>query len=159
MPVSLFALYRRPKGGDEELATFRHRYAEEHMPLVRATPGLRSLVVHRVSHAFQESDLVMIAEMIFDSRADLDAGLESEPMRQAGRNLREIATGGFTLVVVEPEPEALYAHDSALAGLHDAQASDTSGGREPLPDDRATEPGTNPETGGDTNSPRDTGRA
>jgi uncharacterized protein (TIGR02118 family) len=158
MPVSLFALYRRPKGGDEELATFRHRYSSEHMPLVRATPGLRSLVVHRVTHAFQESDLVMIAEMIFDSRADLDAGLESEPMRQAGRNLREIATGGFTLVVVEPEPEALYAHDSSLVGLYEAGASDTGGSREPLPDNRATQPGTGPESGGDTSTPRDTDR-
>jgi uncharacterized protein (TIGR02118 family) len=158
MPVSLFALYRRPKGGDEELATFRQRYATEHVPLVRATPGLRSLVVHRVTHAFQESDLVMIAEMIFDSRAELDAGLESEPMRQAGRNLREIASGGFTLVVVEPEPEALYAHDSSLVGLYDAQAADTAGGREPLPDNRAAEPGTGPETGGDTSIPRDADR-
>lgn len=157
MPVSLFALYRRPDGGEEALQTFRHRYSAEHLPLVRETPGLRSIVVHRVSHAFQETDLVMIAEMVFDTRDDLDAGLSSEAMRNAGRNLREIATGGFTLLVVEPEPEALYAHDSALAGLYDAAHAGEDTGREPLPDNRAAEPGTGPDTGRDTSIPRDAG--
>jgi uncharacterized protein (TIGR02118 family) len=145
MPVSLFALYRRPAGGDEELETFRRRYSEEHLPLVRQTPGLRSLAVHRVTHAFQETDLVMIAEMVFDSRADLDAGLQSEPMRRAGRNLREIATGGSTLVIVEPEPDAAPAEGPASGEQH----------RQPLPDNRANEPGTGPGTGGDTSIPRD----
>lgn len=133
MAVSLFALYRRPTGGEDELETFRKRYADEHMPLVRATPGLRSFVVHRVAHAFQESDLVMIAEMIFDNRAELDAGLQSDAMRQAGRNLRDIATGGFTLLVVEPEPEVLVAHDSTLAGLYE-KASEPAASAEPASD-------------------------
>ncbi len=142
MPVSLFALYRRPTGGEAELETFRKRYAAEHMPLVRDTPGLRSVVVHRVSHAFQESDLVMIAEMIFDNRAELDAGLQSDQMRQAGRNLREIATGGFTLLVLEPELETLHAHDSALAGLYEdpreaPDAADAAGTGSPSEADRA----------------------
>lgn len=135
MPVTLIALYRRPDGGEEALETFRRRYVAEHLPLVRETPGLRSLVVHRVSHAFQESDLVLITEMVFDSRADLDAGLESEPMRQAARNLREIAPSHFTLLAVEPEPEALFAHDSALFGLYDeaGQTSPVEGGAAPDP--------------------------
>lgn len=158
MPVSLFALYRRPSGGEEALDTFRRRYSEEHMPLVRQTPGLRSLVVHRVSHAFQETDLVMIAEMVFDSRAELDSGLESEPMRQAGRNLREIATGGFTLLVVEPETEVLHGHESALAGLYEDRP-DAGEERQPLPDNRATEPGAGPLTGGATSVRRDADRA
>ena len=104
MPVSLLALYRRPDGGDEALERFRRRYAEEHLALVRQTPGLRSIHVQRVTHAFGESDLVLVAEMVFDSRDALDAGLASDPMRRAGRNLREIAPGLSTLVVVEPDP-------------------------------------------------------
>jgi uncharacterized protein (TIGR02118 family) len=104
MPVTLLALYRRPDGGDEALETFRSRYAEEHLPLVRQTPGLRSLTVRRVTRAFGESDLVLVAEMVFDSNDDLDAGLASDAMRRAAKNLREIAPGLSTLVVVEPEP-------------------------------------------------------
>ena len=39
--------------------------------------------------------------MGFDDRAALDAGLASDAMRAAGRNLREIAPGLATLLVLE----------------------------------------------------------
>ena len=39
--------------------------------------------------------------MEFDDRASLDAGLASDAMRAAGRNLREIAPGLATLLVLE----------------------------------------------------------
>ncbi len=166
MPVSLLALYRRPSGGDAELETFRHRYSSDHLPLVRQTPGLRSMQVHRVSHAFQESDLVLVAEMVFDSRAELDAGINSEPMRQAARTLREIAPGGFTLLVLEPEPEALHAHDTMLGNLYeDATPASTTGAegeesRQPMPDNRAAEREATTEARGtpDTSVARDAGR-
>ena len=103
MSVSMMALYSRPDGGEAALATFRRRYAEEHVPLIRSLPGLRTLRVDRVTHAFDETDLVMVAEMVFDSRAELDAALASPEMRAAGRNLREIAPGISTVVVLEPE--------------------------------------------------------
>jgi uncharacterized protein (TIGR02118 family) len=100
--TTLLALYRRPEGGDEALATFERRYAAEHLPLVAQTPGLRSTRVQRVSAALGgETDLVMITAMEFDDRAALDAGLASDAMRAAGRNLREIALGLSTLLVVE----------------------------------------------------------
>ena len=38
--TTLLALYRRPDGGDDALATFLRRYHEEHLPLVAGTPGL-----------------------------------------------------------------------------------------------------------------------
>jgi uncharacterized protein (TIGR02118 family) len=103
MAVTLLALYRRPDGDESALETFRRRYAEEHLPLVRRTPGLRSVNVQRVTHAFGETDLVLVTQMIFDSRDDLEAGLTSDAMRQAGRNLREIAPGLSTLIVIEPD--------------------------------------------------------
>jgi uncharacterized protein (TIGR02118 family) len=100
--TTLLALYRRPDGGDEALATFERRYAAEHLPLVAQTPGLRSTRVQRVRAALGgETDLVMITAMEFDDRASLDAGLASDAMRAAGRNLREIAPGLSTLLVVE----------------------------------------------------------
>lgn len=102
--TTLLALYRRPDGGDEALATFLRRYREEHLPLVAATPGLRTTRVQRVEQALGgETDLVMITTMEFDDRAALDAGLASDAMRQAGRNLREIAPGLATLLVLEQD--------------------------------------------------------
>ena len=92
--TTLLALYRRPEGGDEALAEFERRYAAEHLPLVAATPGLRATKVQRVTEALGgETDLVLVTAMDFDDRAALDAGLASDAMRAAGRNLREIAPG------------------------------------------------------------------
>ena len=100
--TTLLALYRRPDGGDEALSTFLRRYHAEHLPLVAATPGLRSTRVQRVEQALGgDTELVLITAMEFDDRAALDAGLASDAMRQAGRNLREIAPGLSTLLVLE----------------------------------------------------------
>jgi uncharacterized protein (TIGR02118 family) len=100
--TTLLALYRRPEGGDDALATFERRYAAEHLPLVAQTPGLRATRVQRVREALGgETDLVMVTAMDFDDRAALDAGLASDAMRAAGRNLREIAPGLATLLVLE----------------------------------------------------------
>lgn len=100
--TTLLALYRRPDGGPEALAEFERRYATEHLPLVAGTPGLRTTEVRRVSQALgAETDLVLVTTMQFDDRAALDAGLASDAMRAAGRNLREIAPGLATLLVLE----------------------------------------------------------
>lgn len=103
--TTLLATYRRPDGGEDALTTFLRRYHEEHLPLVAMTPGLRATRVQRVAEALGgESDLVMITAMDFDDRAALDAGLASDPMRQAGRNLREIAPGIASFLVLEDDP-------------------------------------------------------
>ena len=100
--TTLLALYRRPDGGPDALAEFERRYFAEHLPLVAQTPGLRSTRVQRVSQALgAETELAMITAMEFDDRAALDAGLASDAMRAAGRNLREIAPGLSTLLVLE----------------------------------------------------------
>lgn len=100
--TTLLALYRRPDGGPDAIETFERRYATEHLPLVAQTPGLRSTRVRRVVEALGgETDLLYIIAMEFDDRAALDAGLGSDAMRAAGRNLREIAPGLATLLVLE----------------------------------------------------------
>jgi uncharacterized protein (TIGR02118 family) len=104
--TTLLALYRRPDGGREGLSTFERRYAAEHLPLVAGTPGLRGTHVRRVSGALGgETDLVLITTMDFDDRAALDAGLASDDMRAAGRNLREIAPGLATFLVLDEAPD------------------------------------------------------
>ena len=111
--TTLLALYRRPGGGDEALAEFERRYATEHLPLVAQTPGLRGTTVQRVSQALgTETDLVLITAMDFDDRGALDAGLVSDAMRAGGRNLREIAPGLATLLVLEDAPDLASASAS-----------------------------------------------
>lgn len=104
--TTLLALFRRPDGGPEAQATFERRYAAEHLPLVATTPGLRVARVQRVVTALgTETDLILATSMEFDDRAALDDGLASEAMRVAGRNLREIAPGLATLLVLEDLPD------------------------------------------------------
>lgn len=109
--TTLLVLYRRPAGdegagGDEALAVFERRYRDEHLPLVAETPGLRATRVWRVQEALgAETDLVLACAMDFEDRAALDAGLRSDPMRAAGRILREIAPGITTFLVVEDAPD------------------------------------------------------
>lgn len=104
--TTLLVLYRRPGGAPEAQATFERRYVSEHLPLVAATPGLRATRVQRVVTALgSETDLILATSMDFDDRAALDAGLASDAMRAGGRNLREIAPGLATFLVLEDLPE------------------------------------------------------
>jgi uncharacterized protein (TIGR02118 family) len=104
--TTLLALYRRPDGGPAAQETFERRYMTEHLPLVAPTPGLRATRVQRVVTVLGgETDLILATSMEFDDRASLDAGLASDAMRAAGRNLREIAPGLGTLLVLEDAPE------------------------------------------------------
>jgi uncharacterized protein (TIGR02118 family) len=106
--TTLLVLYRRPDGGEETLATLERRYREEHLPLVAQTPGLRATRVWRVTEALgSETDLALVTAMDFDDRAGMDDGLRSDPMRQAGRILRDIAPGLATFLVVEDAPDLL----------------------------------------------------
>lgn len=101
MAATLLALYRRPEGGDEGLATFWRRYRDEHLPLIEKVPGLRATKVYNVAQHYAGEDIVAAAEMEFDDRAALDAGMASDEMKAAGRSLREIAPGLLTLVALE----------------------------------------------------------
>ena len=105
MSATLLALFKRPEGGDDALDEFMRRYREEHLPLIAKVPGLRSTVVGPVSQNYSGDDIVLATRMEFDDRAALDAGMASDEMRAAGRNLREIAPGLLTLVALDEAAE------------------------------------------------------
>jgi uncharacterized protein (TIGR02118 family) len=106
--TTLLALYRRPEGGDEALAEFERRYTDEHLPLIAGTPGLRRIHAERVVDVLMgDMDVVLVTSMEFDDRSSLDQGLRSDAMRAAGRNLREIAPGLATLLIVEEAPDVV----------------------------------------------------
>lgn len=106
--TTLLVLYRAPEGGADALATLESRYRDEHLPLVAQTPGLRSTRVWRVGEALGgETDLVLAAAMDFENRPSMDEALRSDPMRAAGRILREIAPGLATFLVLEDAPDLL----------------------------------------------------
>jgi uncharacterized protein (TIGR02118 family) len=125
--TTLLALYRRPDGGDEALATFERRYAEEHLPLIAATPELLAVRVRRVTQPLLgDRELFLTCAMEFEDRAALDRALASDEMRAAGRILREIAPGLATLLVLEDDPD-LDADVGRDPGAAASPAMDTVG--------------------------------
>jgi len=113
--TTLLALYRRPEGGDEALATFERRYAEEHLPLVAATPELLAVRVRRVTQPLLgDREVFLTCAMECEDRAALDRALASDEMRAASRNLREIAPGLATLLVLEDDPDLDTAASPAM---------------------------------------------
>ena len=105
MAATLAAMYKRPEGGDEALATFWQRYHDEHMPLIEKVPGLLSTRVWNVSRKYAGDDLIAVCFMDFDDNDALKAAMRSEEMGAAGANLAEIAPGLLTLVALEDQSE------------------------------------------------------
>ena len=98
MAVRLIALYATP----EDPAAFDAHDLNVHTPIVRRYPGLRALKVTRADGvAGRPPAFHVMAEMLFDSRADLDAALVSEAGVESGRDLRNFAGAGVTLLVID----------------------------------------------------------
>ena len=96
MGVRLIALYNQPS----DPGAFDAHYEQVHAPIVRRYPNLRDL---RLTKADPIADRLpryyLMAEMFFDSRADLDAALASEPGKESRRDLRNFAQAGVDLFV------------------------------------------------------------
>ena len=98
--VRLIALYSTP----EDPAAFDAHYRDVHAPIVRRYPKLRDVRLTRTDGiGGRPPAFHLMAEMHFDSRADLDEALASEPGRESGRDLRNFAQAGVTLLVADDE--------------------------------------------------------
>jgi uncharacterized protein (TIGR02118 family) len=96
----LIVLYRTP----DDPAAFDAHYRDVHTPIVQRYPNLRGMRLIRTDGvAGRPPDFYLMAEMAFDSRADLDAALGSEAGIESGRDLRNFAGAGVTLLVADDE--------------------------------------------------------
>lgn len=83
--VSYFVRYR---GNSPQPAAFLAYYRERHAQLLKQFPAIHSLVLHTPA-SFQDpfpirrGGTMLLAQMIFDSAADLNAALRSDARRQA----------------------------------------------------------------------------
>lgn len=100
MAAKILVLYNRPT----DPATFDTYYAGTHTPIVKTIPGLRSLVVSAgpiVAPDGAPASYHQIAELTFDSMADLQAAMASPEGVATARDLRNFAGAGVTLAVYE----------------------------------------------------------
>lgn len=98
--VRLIALYSTP----EDPAAFDAYYREVHAPIVKRYPKLRGMRLTTAGGlGDREAAYYAMAEMRFDSRADLDEAMASEAGRESGRDLRNFAQAGVTLFVADDD--------------------------------------------------------
>ena len=98
--TQLLALYNHPA----DPAAFDQYYRHNHIPLAKKIPGLRSYSISAGPvEALAGSAPYLIACLSFDSRANLQAALESTAGRAAAADLSNFASGGATLLIFDSE--------------------------------------------------------
>ena len=100
MAARLVALYQQP----EDPAAFDAHYHDVHAPIILRYPGIRELRTTRVEPIGPRSTPYYLkAEMVFDTRADLDAAIASEAGIESARDLRNFAMSGVTLYAIDDD--------------------------------------------------------
>jgi uncharacterized protein (TIGR02118 family) len=92
--VSYFVRYR---GTSADPQAFGSYYETNHAAILRLFPNIRSLVLHRPApwtdpFPVRRGETMLLAQMQFDSAADLDAALHSEARKQARDDFRHFPT-------------------------------------------------------------------
>jgi uncharacterized protein (TIGR02118 family) len=90
-------------GAPEDPAGFDSHYIETHVPLVDAIPNLKRFEHGKVlgTPDGAPAPFYYLAELSFDSPAELQAGMESSEGQAAGADVATFASGGATLMVAE----------------------------------------------------------
>ncbi|OBA83502.1 ethyl tert-butyl ether degradation protein EthD [Mycolicibacterium elephantis] len=83
---------------------FDDYYRTKHLPLVSRIPGLSSFTWGKCqSLAGGEPPYYAVAHLNFDTDEVLKQALVSPQMKEAGRDVREFATGGVTMYICHTE--------------------------------------------------------
>jgi uncharacterized protein (TIGR02118 family) len=92
----LIALYSTPDDPD----AFDAHYRDVHTPIVARYPNIRDIRLSKPAGvAGRQSPFHLMAEMVFDSEADLDEALASEAGAESARDLRNFAGAGVTMFI------------------------------------------------------------
>lgn len=99
MAAKLVVLYHQPA----DRATFDRYYAETHTPLAKRQPGLRAFTVNAgpVADPTGPSPYYVVAELTFDTLAELQAAIASPEGRVAAADLANFAHTGTTVLIYE----------------------------------------------------------
>ena len=96
----LIVLYNTPDDPD----AFDAHYRDVHTPIVARYPNVRDMrLIKPAGVGGREAPFHLMAEMVFDSEADLDEALASEAGAESARDLRNFAGAGATMFIA-PDP-------------------------------------------------------
>jgi uncharacterized protein (TIGR02118 family) len=98
----LIVLYNKPDDTD----AFDAHYRDVHMPIVSRYPNLRDVRLSKLAGVGgRDSAYYLMAEMTFDTAADLDHAIMSEPGAESARDLRNFAGAGVTMFIAPDEAD------------------------------------------------------
>jgi uncharacterized protein (TIGR02118 family) len=98
----LIVLYSPPDDPD----AFEAHYRDVHTPIVARYPNLRDMRLTRPAGvAGRPPPFHLMAEMVFDSEADLDEALASDAGAESARDLRNFAGAGVAMFIA-PDADA-----------------------------------------------------
>ena len=99
----LVVLYHQPADTD----AFDAHYRDVHAPIVSRYPNLRTTRLSKLAGVGgREPAFYLMAEMAFDSTADLDEALASEPGAASAKDLHNFAGAGVSIFVAPGEADA-----------------------------------------------------
>jgi uncharacterized protein (TIGR02118 family) len=99
----LVVLYQKPDDTD----AFDAHYRDVHMPIVSRYPNLRDVRLSKLAGVGgRDSAYYLMAEMTFDTAADLDDAIMSEAGAESARDLRNFAGAGVTMFIAPDEADA-----------------------------------------------------
>ena len=91
----------------DDAEAFDAHYRDVHTPIVARYPNLRDMRLTRPAGVGgRPSPFHLMAEMAFDSAADLDEALMSEAGAESARDLRNFAGAGVTMFIAPDEADA-----------------------------------------------------
>ncbi|HET6650528.1 MAG TPA: EthD family reductase [Candidatus Limnocylindria bacterium] len=98
----LVVLYNKPDDTD----AFDAHYRDVHMPIVSRYPNLRDVRLSKLAGVGgRDSAYYLMAEMSFDTAADLDEAIMSEAGAESARDLRNFAGAGVTMFIAPDEAD------------------------------------------------------
>jgi uncharacterized protein (TIGR02118 family) len=96
--AQILVLYNAPANP----AAFDKYYHENHIPLAKRIPGLRSYIVSAAPpRVLAGNSAYLVAELNFDSMADIEAALASPEGQATAGDLPNFADGGATILIFE----------------------------------------------------------
>ncbi len=99
----LVVLYQQPSDVD----AFDAHYRDVHTPIVSRYPNLRDMRLSKLAGVGgRDSEHYLMAEMMFDSAADLDEALMSPAGAESAKDLRNFAGAGVTMFIAPDEADA-----------------------------------------------------
>ena len=101
MPAQIIALYGEP----DDAEAFQRYYRETHIPLAKQLPGLIRYELSRgaISDFGGGSPYFMVATLTFSAKKDIHAAMVSEIGEAVASDLKNFATGGVTVLIMESE--------------------------------------------------------